>query len=74
MKTFNITTTKSGKCDITLEMYNKNDAIVAKKSSTYDIKPTVKELLNFAKCYKKHGAETVKITTTPSYCSKLYKL
>ena len=74
MARFRIITTKSGKCDITLTMFDENNTIVGQKNSTYDIKPTIKELLNYAKNYKKNGAKTVRMTTTPSCCTKTYNL
>jgi len=64
MSRFKITTTKSGKCDVTMEMFDENNSIVAQKSSTYDIKPTIKELVKYAKIYKNEGAKTVRITST----------
>ena len=73
MSRFNITTT-NGKCDITLTFFNENNTMISQKSSTYDIKPTIKYLLNYAKIYKKAGAKTVRITSTPSCFSKTYKL
>jgi len=58
MSRFKITTTVRGKCDITLTMFNEHNSIVGQKHSTYDAKPTVKELLHYAKSYKKYGAKT----------------
>ncbi len=40
MSRFKITTTASGKCDITLTMFNEHNSIVRQKHSTYDTKPT----------------------------------
>ena len=74
MSRFKITTTASGKCDITLTMFNEHNTIVGQKHSTYDAKPTIKELLDYAKSYKKDGAKTVRMTTTPSCSAKTYKL
>jgi len=74
MNRFKITTTKNGKCDVTLTIFDNDNSIVGQKSSTYDIKPTVKELLEYAKTYKKVGAKTVRISSTPSCCVKTYKL
>jgi len=74
MSRFKITTTVSGKCDITLTMFNEHNSIVRQNHSTYDSKPTVKELLHYAKSYKNDGAKTVRITTTPSCSAKTYKL
>jgi len=74
MNRFKITTTKSGKCDVTLIMFDKNNTMVGQKHSTYDVKPTIKELLNYAKTYKKDGAKTVRMTSTPSCSVKTYNL
>ena len=74
MSRFKITMTLCGKCDVTLTMFNEHNSIVGQKHSTYNVKPTVKELLEYAKLYKKNGAKTVRITTTPSCNVKTYKL
>ena len=74
MSRFKITTTKSGKCDVTLTMFDENNSIVGQRTSTYDVKPTVKELLTYAKTYKSNGAKTVRMTSTPSCSVKTYKL
>ena len=74
MSRFKIMTTKSGKCDVTLTMFDKNNTIVGQKHSTYDVKPTIKELLNYAKTYKKDGAIMVRMTTTPSCNVKTYNI
>ena len=74
MSRFKITTTKNGKCDVTLTMFNKDNTIVGQKTITYDVKPTIKELLEYAKTYKKDGAKTVRMTSTPSCSVKTYKL
>ncbi len=74
MSKFKITTTESGKCDITLTMHDENNTMVGQKSSTYNVKPKVKELLAYAKTYKQYGAVKVLMTTTPSCCIKTYKL
>lgn len=74
MSRFKITTTSSGKCDVTLTMFNEDNNIVGQKTTTYDIKPTIKELLDYAKTYKKNGAKTVRMTTTPSCSVKTYSL
>jgi hypothetical protein len=74
MSRFKITTTENGKCDISLTMFDENNIIVGQKNTTYDIVPTIKELLSYAKTYKKYGAKTVRITSTPSCCVKTYKL
>jgi hypothetical protein len=64
----------SKELEITLTMFNEHNSIVGQKHSTYVVKPTVKELLHYAKSYKKQGAKTVRITTTPSCSVKTYKL
>jgi len=74
MSRFKITTTPSGKCDITLTMFDKNNTMVAQRHSTYDVKPTIKELLTYSKTYKQHGAESVTITSTPSCYAKTYRI
>jgi len=74
MSRFKITTTKSGKCDIALTIFDKNNTIIGEKHTTYDIKPTIKELLSYAKTYKNNGAKTVRISSTPSCNVKTYKL
>ena len=74
MSRFKITTTASGKCDVTLTMFNEDNTIVGQKTTTYDIKPTIKELLDYAKTYKKNGAKIVRMTTTPSCSVKTYSL
>ena len=73
MSRFKITTA-NGKCDVTLTMFNEYNTIVGQKTTTYDIKPTIKELLDYAKTYKKDGAKTVRMTTTPSCSVKTYRL
>ena len=74
MSRFKITTTQSGKCDVTLTMFNEHNTIVGQRSSTYDVKPTIKELLTYAKTFKKDGAKTVRLTSTPSCSVKTYRL
>ena len=74
MSRFKITTTASGKCDVTLTMFNEHNIMIGQKSITYDIKPTVKELLDYAKTYKNDGAKTVRMTATPSCSVKTYRL
>ena len=74
MSRFKITTTASGKCDVTLTMFNEHNTMVGQKTTTYDIKPTIKELLDYAKTYKKCGAKTVRMTSTPSCSVKTYSL
>jgi len=74
MGRFKITTTASGKCDVTLTMFNEHSTMVGQKTTTYDIKPTIKELLDYAKTCKKGGAKTVRMTSTPSCSVKTYRL
>jgi len=74
MSRFKIKTTSSGRCDVTLTIFNEHGTVIGQKASTYDIKPTIKELLDYAKTYKKDGAKTVRITTTPSFSVKTYRL
>jgi len=55
--------TNSGKCDVTLTFFNADNTIIAQRSSTFDSKPTFKELKSK---YTIEGAKTLRITTTPS--------
>lgn len=68
------TTTKSGKLDVTVTLFNKNNTMVLQRSSTYDFKPTLKEITEKFKIYKKEGATLMRITTTPSGNCKYIKL
>ncbi|TXG86402.1 MAG: hypothetical protein E6R13_00590 [Spirochaetes bacterium] len=74
MSRFNITTTTNGKCDITITIFNKENTIIANRSSTYDVKPTVKELKEQYKSYKKQGGRLIRISTMPSGATRTYNL
>lgn len=67
-------TTKSGKCDVTITLFTKDNTFLLQRSLTFDIKPTIKELKERYKPFKKEGANTMRITTTPSCNVKTYKL
>lgn len=75
MSRFKFTTTKNGKCDVTITLFTKDDMFCfMQRTRTFDVKPTIKELLQEYKQYKKEGAYYCRITTMPSGNSKLYKL
>ncbi len=63
--------TKSGKCDVTFTFFNENNSIVAQRSITFDVKPTIKELKDR---FKVPGAKLLRLTTTPSCNVKYIKL
>jgi len=63
--------TDKGKCDVTLTFFNATNSIIAQRSLTFDIKPTIKELKGR---FTIEGAKTLRITTTPSYNAKTIKL
>lgn len=74
MSRFKFTTTKSGKCDVVITLFTKDNTWLLQRSSTFDVKPTVKELIDTYKPYKKDGAYYIRIITTPSGSVKTYKL
>jgi len=74
MERFKFATTKNGKCDVTITLFTKDSIWLTQRTMTFDIKPTVKELLQEYKQYKKEGAYYCRITTLPSGCAKYYKL
>jgi hypothetical protein len=74
MSRFKITTTANGKCDIHITIFNKDNSIMVNKSSTYDVKPTVKELKDQYKSYKKQGGRLIRISTMPSGATRTYNL
>jgi hypothetical protein len=74
MARFKFTTTKNGKCDVILTFFNDTNSIIAQRSITFDVKPTIKELLERFKEYKKDGAKLMRITTMPGGMTKFYKL
>ena len=67
-------TTEKGKCDVTIKLLDENNSILFQRSSTYDFKPTFKELKEHFKQFKKEGAKIMKITTTPGCNVKSIKL
>ena len=74
MSRFNITTTANGKCDIHITIFHKDNYIMVNRSSTYDVKPTVKELKDQYKSYKKQGGRLIRISTMPSGATRTYNL
>ena len=74
MSRFRFTTTKSGKCDVIVTLFTKDNTWLLQRSVTFDIKPTIKELKETYKICKKDGAYFMRVTTTPSGCVKTYKL
>jgi hypothetical protein len=68
-------TTPSGKCDVTVTLFNSNNRIVAQRSITFDVKPTIVELKErFKPLIKDYGAKLMRITTTPSCEVKMINL
>lgn len=74
MSRFKFTTTSNGKCDVIVTLFTKDNTWLLQRSSTFDRKPTVKELIDTYKPCKKDGAHTIRITTMPSGSVKTYKL
>jgi hypothetical protein len=74
MSRFKFTTTDKGKCDVTVTLFTKDFDRVAQRTITFDIKPTIKELKDRYKEFKQEGAKFIRITSTPSCCSKVYDL
>lgn len=74
MSRFKFSTGKNGKCDVTITLFNKDNSMLLQRSSTFDLKPTVKELKAECKQYKRDGAVLMRITSTPSCMSKTYNL
>lgn len=65
------TLTDKGKCDVTLTFFNVGSSIIAQRTLTFDLKPTIKEL---KERFNIEGAKTLRITTTPSCNVKTIKL
>jgi len=63
--------TANGKCDVTLTFFNATNSIIAQRSLTFDIKPTIKEL---KRRFTIDGAKSLRITTTPSCNAKTINL
>ena len=67
--------TKSGKCDVTVTLFNSHNQMVFQRSITFDCKPTIKELKDrFAQFKKELGATLMRITTTPSGEVRSYRI
>lgn len=64
-------TTASGKCDVTITLFTKENSILLQRSRTYYAKPTFKELKAE---FKNEGASYMRITTTPGWNVKTIKL
>lgn len=73
MGTF-FTTTKTGKCDVTITLFTESNSIFLQRSRTFDVKPTIKEFKEEFKQFKKEGAKYMRITTTPSRNTKTINL
>lgn len=63
-----ITTDKS---DVTFTFLNKENSIIAQRTITFDIKPTLKEL---KERFTIEGANRLRLTTTPSCKVRTIKL
>ena len=63
--------TDNGKCDVTLTFFNASNSIIAQRSLTFDIKPTIRGL---KERFKVEWAKVLRITTTPSCNVKTIKL
>ncbi len=74
MSRFKFTTTDKGKCDVTITLFTKDNIWLLQRTETFDVKPTIKELLATYKVCKKDGAKYIRITSTPSCCVKTYTL
>lgn len=67
--------TPSGRCDVTVTLFNAHNQIVLQRSSTFLAKPTIKELKERYKGFRKEiGAVRMRITTTPSCEVREYAL
>jgi len=66
--------TKNGKCDVVIALFTKDNTLLTQISITFDVKPTIKELKERFQVYKRNGATTMRIATTPSCMIKTYKL
>jgi hypothetical protein len=60
------TTTSQGKLDVTVTLFTKDNTWLLQRSTTFDCKPTLKELKDQYKVCKKDGAYRMRITTMPS--------
>lgn len=66
--------TEQGKCDVVITLFTKENSIFLQRSRTYDIKPTLKELKEEFKVFKQEGANSMRITSTPSCQVREFKL
>lgn len=67
--------TKSGKCDVTVTLFNKQNDMVLQESRTFDVKPTLKFFKDRFKPFKKTDeVYLMRITSTPSCKVKEIKL
>ena len=55
-------TTKSGKCDVSIKIFTKNNELLFDIGRTFDVKPTLKELKTEYKKYKDYGANYMILT------------
>jgi hypothetical protein len=63
--------TKQGRCDATLSYYNDSMEILYQHGITFDMKPTIKDLKSM---FKIEGAKYLRISTTPAWVQKTFKL
>ncbi len=63
--------TDSGKCDVTLTYFDIHHSIIARRSITFDCKPTFNYLKQM---FTIENAKHLRITTTPSCNVKTIKL
>ncbi len=63
--------TDKGKCDVTLTFFTADNSIIAQRTLTFDIRPTIKEL---KERFVINNAKTLRITTTPGCNVKTIKL
>jgi hypothetical protein len=68
------TTTESGKCDVTITLFTKENSMFLQRTRTFDVAPTFKEFKDEFKSYKKEGAKYMRLTTTPSCNTKTINL
>jgi hypothetical protein len=67
-------TTDKGKCDVTVTLFTKDNQMFLQRTTTFDVKPTIKELKEQYKPFKLEGGYYMRITTTPSCNVREYKL
>ena len=67
--------TKSGKCDVTVTLFNRHNQMVLQRTTTFDCRPTIKEIKDRYTPFKKElGAIEMRLTVTPSCEVRRYKL